>query len=68
VAFATLQPASKKNPIGRFRVMASAVWATNAVAFSMDAEVTPDVQDYQGTTNQPSPDQSGWIFSIAPQR
>jgi hypothetical protein len=31
-------------------------------------QVAPDVQDYQGTANQPTPDQSGWIFSIAPQR
>ncbi len=31
-------------------------------------QVAPDVQDYQGTANQPSPDQSGWIFSITPQR
>jgi hypothetical protein len=31
-------------------------------------QVAPDIQDYQGTANQPSPDQSGWIFSIAPQR
>ena len=31
-------------------------------------EVAPDVQDYQGTANQLTPDQSGWIFSIAPQR
>jgi hypothetical protein len=28
----------------------------------------PDLQDYQGTANQLTPDQSGWIFSIAPQR
>ena len=31
-------------------------------------QVAPDIKDYQGTANQPSPDQSGWIFSIAPQR
>jgi hypothetical protein len=31
-------------------------------------QVAPDVQDYQGTANQLTPDQSGWIFSIAPQR
>jgi hypothetical protein len=30
-------------------------------------QVAPDVQDYQGTANQLTPDQSGWIFSIAPQ-
>jgi hypothetical protein len=30
-------------------------------------QVAPDVQDYQGTGNQLTPDQSGWIFSIAPQ-
>jgi len=31
-------------------------------------QVAPDVQDYQGAANQLTPDQSGWIFSIAPQR
>jgi hypothetical protein len=31
-------------------------------------QVAPDIQDYQGTASQPSPDQSGWIFSIAPKR
>jgi hypothetical protein len=31
-------------------------------------QVAPDLQDYQGTANQLTPDQSGWIFSIAPQR
>jgi hypothetical protein len=31
-------------------------------------QVAPDVQDYQGTANQLMPDQSGWIFSIAPHR
>ena len=31
-------------------------------------QVAPDLQDYQGTSNQLTPDQSGWIFSIAPQR
>jgi hypothetical protein len=31
-------------------------------------QVAPDVQDYQGTANQLTPDQSGWIFSISPQR
>ena len=31
-------------------------------------QVAPDVQDYQGTANQLTPNQSGWIFSIAPQR
>ena len=31
-------------------------------------QVAPDVQDYQGAANQPTPDQSGWVFSIAPQR
>jgi murein endopeptidase len=31
-------------------------------------QVAPDLQDYQGAANQPTPDQSGWIFSIAPQR
>ena len=31
-------------------------------------QVAPDLQDYQGTVNQLTPDQSGWIFSIAPQR
>jgi hypothetical protein len=31
-------------------------------------QVAPDVEDYQGPANQPTPDQSGWIFSIAPQR
>jgi DNA-binding NarL/FixJ family response regulator len=31
------------------------------------SEVTPDVQDYQGAATSPqlTPDQSGWIFSIA---
>jgi hypothetical protein len=33
-------------------------------------QVAPDVQDYQGAAASPqlTPDQSGWIFSIAPQR
>jgi len=31
-------------------------------------QVAPDVQDYQGTANQLTSDQSGWIFSVAPQR
>jgi hypothetical protein len=31
-------------------------------------QVAPDLQDYQETANQVTPDQSGWIFSIAPQR
>ena len=31
-------------------------------------QVAPDIKDYQGSATQPSPDQSGWIFSIAPQR
>ena len=31
-------------------------------------QVAPDLQDYQGTANQLTPDQSGWIFSIPPQR
>jgi hypothetical protein len=31
-------------------------------------QVAPDIKDYQSTANQPSPDQSGWIFSIAPKR
>ena len=32
-------------------------------------EVAPDVQDYQGSANNPqlTPDQAGWIFSVAPQ-
>jgi hypothetical protein len=31
-------------------------------------QVAPDLQDYRGTSNQLTPDQSGWIFSIVPQR
>jgi hypothetical protein len=31
-------------------------------------QVAPDLQDYHGATNQLTPDQSGWIFSIAPER
>jgi hypothetical protein len=31
-------------------------------------QVAPDIQEYQGTADQPTPDQSGWIFSVAPQR
>jgi hypothetical protein len=31
-------------------------------------QVAPDVQDYQGAANQMTPEQSGWIFSVAPQR
>jgi hypothetical protein len=31
-------------------------------------QVAPDLQDYKGTYNQLTPDQSGWLFSIAPQR
>jgi len=31
-------------------------------------QVAPDLQDYQGTTNQLAPDQAGWIFSVTPQR
>jgi len=31
-------------------------------------QVAPDLQDYQGTASQLTPDQSGWIFSISPQR
>jgi hypothetical protein len=31
-------------------------------------QVAPDLQDYQGTANRLTPDQSGWIFSLAPQR
>jgi hypothetical protein len=31
-------------------------------------QVAPDLQDYQGAANQLTPDQSGWIFSVAPQR
>jgi hypothetical protein len=33
-------------------------------------QVAPDVQDYQGAATSPqlTPDQSGWIFSIAPRR
>jgi hypothetical protein len=31
-------------------------------------QVAPDLQDYQGTANQLTLDQSGWIFSIPPQR
>jgi hypothetical protein len=30
--------------------------------------VAPDLRDYQGTANQLTPDQAGWIFSVAPQR
>jgi hypothetical protein len=32
------------------------------------SQVAPDVQAYRGVTDQPTPDQSGWIFSAAPQR
>jgi hypothetical protein len=33
-------------------------------------QVAPDVQDYQGAATNPqlTPDQPGWIFSIAPKR
>jgi hypothetical protein len=31
-------------------------------------QVAPDLQDYKETYNQLTPDQSGWLFSIAPQR
>jgi hypothetical protein len=31
-------------------------------------QIAPDLKDYQGTANQLTPDQSGWIFSIPPQR
>jgi hypothetical protein len=31
-------------------------------------QVAPDVQDYQGAGSQMTPDQPGWIFSVAPQR
>jgi hypothetical protein len=30
-------------------------------------QIAPDLKDYQGTANQLTPDQSGWIFSIPPQ-
>jgi hypothetical protein len=29
-------------------------------------QIAPDLKDYQGTANQLTPDQSGWIFSISP--
>jgi len=32
------------------------------------SQVAPDIQAYQGVTDQPTPDQSGWIFSATPQR
>jgi len=31
-------------------------------------QVAPDVQDYQGAASQMTPDQPGWIFSVAPQQ
>ncbi len=31
-------------------------------------QVAPDLQDYQGAANELTPEQSEWIFSVAPQR